>query len=93
MEIFCEQKVITVISVAGCSVAGQAKRRSLHIILRCRAPVIRGSLPVFEPLNITRVVLKVSFPFLQRENKAFNRGQNIEKFSVALFENTDKVAR
>ncbi len=33
MEIFCEQKVITVISVAGCSVAGQAKQRSLHIRL------------------------------------------------------------
>ncbi len=34
VEFFCERKVITVIiviSVAGCSVAGQAKQKSFHI--------------------------------------------------------------
>ncbi len=39
------------------------------------------------------VVSEVSFPFLERENEVCDRDQNVEKFSVALFENTDNVSR
>ncbi len=41
----------------------------------------------------TKIVSEVSFPFLERESKAFDHGQNVEKFSVALFENINKVSR
>ncbi len=61
------KKIITVISVAGYSVARQAKQRSLHIILRFRAPVFHGFLPIFEPLNIIFVfehALMISFSSL-----------------------------
>ncbi len=41
----------------------------------------------------TRVVSEVSFLFLEGENEACDRGQYVEKFSVRLFKNTDKVSR
>ncbi len=41
----------------------------------------------------TKVVSEVSFPFLECENNVYDYGQNEEKFSVALFENIDKVSR